>query len=95
MLRCPPLPAAVRYLWRTFLRLHNRRASGGFGASAIAWSDIQAFAALTRINLLPFEVEMIEALDDAWLREQARRGKADAPAGDDDSGADARRRQDG
>lgn len=67
----PPCPAALAYLWRTFLRLSHRRPSG-FGPSPLTWSDIHAFIAASGFRLVPWEIEMIEQLDDLWLAERAR-----------------------
>lgn len=71
-MHCPPLPAAVIYLWNVFLRLANRRGSNGFGANPISWAEIEAFSRLTRTHLTPWEVEIIETLDNLYRIEQSR-----------------------
>lgn len=64
----PCLPAGGEGLWAKFLRLHNRRGGGAMGPGLITWQDIDAFQAVTGFVLLGFEVEMIEALDNAWIK---------------------------
>jgi hypothetical protein len=68
----------VAYLWSTFLRLHSRRGSNGFGASPLSWSEIDACCRLSGVRLAPWEVEIIEALDDAYMVEQAKGAKEGA-----------------
>jgi hypothetical protein len=72
------LPPAVAYLWSAFLRLHCRRGSNGFGASPLSWSEIDAFCRLSGVRLAPWEVEIVEALDDAYMAEQAKDARARA-----------------
>jgi len=79
----PPFPAALGYLWRAYLRL-RRRAPGGFsGPQPVDWPAIEAFTRL--FDLAPWEIEIIEALDDIFLRRGATPKKPDAdsaPASD-------------
>lgn len=70
-----PLPPGAVHVWRTFSRLHHRRASGGFGPSPITWQDLDAFIRVVRQPLAPWEIEAIEACDDAFLQAQAKAGK--------------------
>ena len=74
-LACPPLPEALAYIWRAFLRLHNRRPSA-MGVSPISWPDLHAFTATTGFRLAPWEIEMIEQIDDLWLAERARSARS-------------------
>lgn len=69
----PELPPAVAYLWRAFTRIRRRRGGNGFSASPIEWGDIDAFMRLSGVRLAPWEVEVIEDLDDAWLAEISRK----------------------
>jgi hypothetical protein len=65
-LTCPPFPEALEYLWNVFLRLSARRGSGGFGVAPITWADIDAFVRHSGIQLAPFEVRLIEDLDNLY-----------------------------
>lgn len=63
---------ALEYLWRTFRRLARRRTSNGFSSNPITWPDIDAFVRRSKFALTPWEVEIIEDLDDIERAEQAR-----------------------
>ena len=67
-LALPPFPDALAYIWSAFSRLRNRKGGTGFGPSPIEWPDIDAFCRHSRMTLAPWEVEVIEALDGAYLR---------------------------
>jgi hypothetical protein len=63
---------ALQYLWIAFIRLSARRGSNGFGINPISWSEIDAFVRNSRTALAPWEVEIIEMLDDLFRAEQAK-----------------------
>lgn len=63
----PPLPRELSYLWKIFCRIASRRGGNGFSALPLTWSDIDAFCRLTRTQLQPFEIEIIEDLDALYL----------------------------
>lgn len=60
-LAVPPFPEAVRYLWDAFWRIRSRR-----GAGPLTLGEIADFIRLTGVQLAPWEVEIIERLDNAW-----------------------------
>ena len=66
-LETPPFPFELEHVWTAFCRLHARRRSG-FSAEPIAWSDLDAFIRLTGVRLAPFEIQLIEMLDDLFRR---------------------------
>lgn len=66
-LSCGPFPKPVGYLWRAFWRLRRRKGGSGFGLSPIEWPDIDAFVRNARVALVPWEIELIEDLDDLYL----------------------------
>jgi hypothetical protein len=66
-LETPPLPLELDHVWNAFCRLHARRRSG-FSAEPIAWSDLDAFIRLTGVRLAPFDIQLIEMLDDLYRR---------------------------
>lgn len=66
------MPAAVAYLWTAFQRIRQRRGGNGFGPCPVEWTDIEAFSRLSGIRFAPWEVEIIEELDDLWLLEAGR-----------------------
>lgn len=66
-LALPPFPEALRYLWAAFARIRRRNAGNGFGATPITWADLDAYSRLSGMRLLPWEMEIIELLDDALM----------------------------
>jgi hypothetical protein len=59
----PPFPMALQYLWSVFWRLRRRKPQ----SIALDWHDIVAFVSLTGARLAPWEVEVIERLDDLLM----------------------------
>lgn len=82
-LAVPPFPEALSYLWRIFARLRARTGSS-FGPAPIGFADIDAFVRYSGFRLAPWEVEIVEALDDLRLAEHART-RAAMIEGDDDA----------
>lgn len=63
----PTLQPELRPLWWTFLALHKARSGNGMGLNPIAYTEIEAWSRLNRTPLDPWEVDVIRALDDAYL----------------------------
>lgn len=66
-LAVPPFPVELGYLWRCFIRLARRTPAGFAGPTPITFLDLDAFIRRTGIRLAPWEVELIERLDDLRL----------------------------
>jgi hypothetical protein len=89
-LEMPDFPLPLLYLWKIYHRLRRRVAGTGFGAAPIEWRDLDAFNRMTGANLAPWEVEVIELIDDAFMKsmteaaadQAAARRIATAPKGD-------------
>lgn len=62
-------------LWNVFWRLRRRVNGTGFGPGCITWSDIDAFCRHSRRMLDPWEIELIEMLDDVYLNPKPDDGK--------------------
>lgn len=71
-----PLPMPLAYLWRVYQRLRRRAAAGGFGPGPVSWSDIDAFTRHSCFVLAPWEIEVIEEIDDLYLVEAARSARS-------------------
>jgi hypothetical protein len=71
-LACPPFPMALLHVWNAFHRLTSRRGSNGFGINPISWPDIDAYVRHSKMPLAPWEVRLIEQLDDLFRAEQAK-----------------------
>lgn len=61
------LPEGSRPLWAAFCALSQARSYGALGPNPIAFSEIAAWAQLTRTPLAPHHVEALRALDRAWI----------------------------
>jgi hypothetical protein len=70
-LETPPFPVALRYLWDVYHRIRGRKAPGFNGPSPIEWPDMDAFCRLSGARLAPWEIELIETIDDIFLRAPA------------------------
>lgn len=66
-LALPDFPIPLAYLWGAYHRIRRRKGGAGMGVSPIEWPDIDAFIRRARMPLLPWEIETIERLDDAYL----------------------------
>lgn len=66
-LETPPFPEALRYLWGVFWRLRRRIRPGMEGVAPITFADLRAFQKTTLERLTPWEVGVIERLDDLYL----------------------------
>jgi hypothetical protein len=64
------MPEALGYLWVAFVRLRRRKGSNGFALSPIEWTDIAAFIQLSGVALAPWEISVIEDLDDIFIESQ-------------------------
>jgi hypothetical protein len=63
----PPFPLSLQYLWVAYHRIRRRKGGNGFSVSPIEWGDIDAFIRLTHVDLVPWEINLIERLDDAFV----------------------------
>lgn len=73
----PELPLELAYLWRAYKRLSRRRSNNGFGVNPISWPEIDAFVRHAKFPLAPWEVEVIEDLDDLERIALAKFGKTE------------------
>jgi hypothetical protein len=80
----PPLPPECSSAWLVFGELHGRRGGNGFGPSPLDERRLLDWQALHRVELTPFEVACVFALDDAWLTaEEEAKKKTNPNAGPD------------
>lgn len=79
----PVVPEAGNLLWSMFIDLSSGRSSNGFGPNPISWAEIEAWMRVKRWPLAPHHVEILRAMDDAWLEDAYKRqaAGASAPAG--------------
>lgn len=56
------MPEEFRYIWNIWLSVHTERDTG-MSVQNIKVRDIMGWAMAMRVTLLPFEIEMIRAID--------------------------------
>lgn len=66
-LTLPDFPKALAYLWRAYHRMRRRKAMGFAGPNPLEWPDIDAYSRQTGTRFLLWEIETLEAVDDAFL----------------------------
>lgn len=76
----PPIPKPLAYLWSIYLRLRRRSAPGFNGSAPWTWTDLDSFLNRAGISLVPWEIEVLEALDEAFLEPETPR-RPTAPDG--------------
>ena len=67
----PPLPAAAKWIWRSFVDLSAARQSA-FSLQPISYSEIVAYQTVTGIRLVGWEVALIRELDSRFLAAVAK-----------------------
>jgi len=65
-------PQALIHIWVWFLDLAGSRTSAGFGMNPIAYSEIDAWARLTRQTPTSFEVGILKRLDRIYISVMAK-----------------------
>ena len=60
-------PRGLLYLWAAYNRLRRRQGSSGYGPLPLGWPEIDAFLRRSKLNLAPWEIEVIEELDDLYM----------------------------
>lgn len=82
-LAVPEIPRGGEYLWRIFMRMHARRQSTGIGPARLSLGDFVNFQTLNRTRLAPWEVAILEQLDDVALKDRKKNptgpGASDRP----------------
>lgn len=79
-LQLPPLPEELAYLWEAYLRLRKRAPAGFAGPQPVGWLDLHAFTQLSGVRLTPWEIGVIEAIDDIYLQPSQKPAPPNGPA---------------
>ena len=61
-------PDLAAHLWTAFLELHDGRTYGMSGPNPISYDIIKAWCDITGIQLSPWEIGTIKALDNLWIK---------------------------
>jgi hypothetical protein len=74
---------SLEYVLSWFWHLSNRRAPGFDGVAPISYTEIGSWTALTRTIVTPSEIELLVAMDNAYLEqigiERTAKRERDAP----------------
>jgi hypothetical protein len=79
-------PEGAEHLWEWFVELASGRQAAGFGACALSWVDMAAWAALNGHMPSPWEFAVLRRLDGVYLEVSAasntpeRRNTNDRPS---------------
>lgn len=63
----PAFPEACAYVWTWFCELLAARSAGPNGTNPLGFAELAAWARLTRRAPAAWEVDLLRALDVAWL----------------------------
>lgn len=67
----PFFPIGTEYLFEWWHQVRSRKGGNGWGPVPIEWPDLYAWSRLMRLDPTPWELEVIGAIDDAWLADRA------------------------
>ena len=68
----PPIPDAALVAWVSWVDLNSGRTSNGMGPSPISWLDMDAWTRMRGRKPTFTELELIRAIDRAFLETQAK-----------------------
>jgi len=60
------------YVWKSFISLHNKRTSNGFGMNPLSYSDMYAYFQLMQMQPEEWEIDTILKLDSVALEHFAK-----------------------
>ena len=66
-LNAPELPEAGEFVWQWFWEIDAARSNNGYTFQPLSFREIEAWARLTGITLIPDEVRILRAMDRARL----------------------------
>lgn len=69
----PQVPWSGKRLWSIFLDLNAARGSNGWGPNPISFREIEAWAWLNREPVRPWELQILRAMDAAYLDNASQR----------------------
>lgn len=69
-LSVPSFPGLATTAWELWLDINRGRSSNGMGPSLISWQDIEAWSRTRGRKLTYSELELIRAIDSAFLETQ-------------------------
>jgi len=67
------VPDEALYLWGYFISLSSRRSGNGYSANPISNVEIQAWQRLSGVELLPWELDVIDMFEQVYLAHYSKR----------------------
>ena len=67
------MPDCLHYLWGWFCELSGARGYAEFGALPLTYSEIRAWAELTKTSPTAWEIDALKRIDRAYLTEMNKR----------------------
>lgn len=74
-LEAPEIPEGFEPVWAWFWELASGRGHTGFAWLPLSWTEMDAWARMSGIDMQPWLAGMFRAMDRAWLAEAARQQK--------------------
>lgn len=59
----------MRYVWKYFIDLHNKRSSNGFGINPLLYTDMYCYFKLIQVEPYEYELDLISELDKIALED--------------------------
>ena len=73
----PDIPPELEHLWVWYWQLRTAQPSAGFGPAPLSFGEMDAWGRVTGNRLQPWQVDVLLAMDAAFLEAQAKAaGKA-------------------
>jgi len=67
------IPYAIKYIWGFFCELSNSRGYSEAGAMPLTYTEIKAWSELTKSDPTAWEIDVIKAIDRAFLTESNKK----------------------
>jgi len=74
-LEAPEIPEGFEPVWAWFWELTSGRGHTGFAWLPLSWTEMDAWARMSGVDLQPWLAGIFRAMDRAWLAEAARQQK--------------------
>lgn len=74
----PEIPPELEHLWVWFWQLRTANPSAGFGPTPLSFGEMDAWQRVTGNRLAPWQVDVLLAMDAAFLAAQPKQAKQGA-----------------
>ena len=74
------IPPEGEHIWQWFWQLSSKR-GGGFGPGPLTYTEIQAWIGTTGTIVRPYEIDILNDMDGAYMRAQSDISRAQSKKG--------------